>query len=139
MRWIFITKLTLLIVLSNACITFAAQCSRDEVCALVKKMNPFSVLDKCPMAAPLIRGCKKFELKPVKDLAYIPKFIDKGDTVLDEANKLLWAKNEFSSKSFKYKDAASIVTSASISGRADWRLPTLPELKSLLQPGRKKK
>tara|TARA_B100000686_G_C16802478_1_gene987186 strand:- start:1579 stop:2244 length:666 start_codon:yes stop_codon:yes gene_type:complete len=138
MRWLLLAKITLLNLFLNIPLSYAGQCSRDEVCALTKKMNPFAVLDKCPMAANLIRDCKNFDLKQVQNLIHIPEFIDKGDTILDQANLLLWSRTEFSEKPFKYKDAVRVVSSARISGRTDWRLPTLPELKSLLQPRRKK-
>lgn len=133
MKWLLLTEITLSIFFSNLTFAYASQCSKAEVCALVQKMNPFSVLDICPKAASIIRDCKTFDLKTVKNLTHIPSFVDKGDTVLDEANQLLWSKTELSPKPFNYRDAVKIVSSTRISGRGDWRLPTLPELKSLLQ------
>ena len=138
MRLFLFIAFTFFILLSSLSLSYASQCSKKEVCELVKKMNPFSVLDKCPMAALVIRDCKTFESKPIKNLSQKPKFVDKGDTILDEANKLLWSKSEFSPKPFNYKDAVKIVSSARIFEKVGWRLPTLSELKSLLQAERKK-
>ena len=52
-------------------IAFAKECTKEEVCVLVKKMNPFAVLDECPMAAPLIRECKSSDLKEIKKASEI--------------------------------------------------------------------
>ncbi len=111
---------------------FGDECSREKVCALSKKMNPFAVLDKCPSSALILRGCKNFGSKKIQYLLSQPKLINKGSIVIDSANNLVWSKKEFSSKQFSFKDAKKVAIQADFSGISNWRLPTLSELVSLM-------
>ena len=72
-----------------------AGCSKSEICAMLGKMNHFSILDKCPSSAPLLAECKKVKETTLEDLPP-GEFIDNGNgTVTDTANKLVWMKNHF--------------------------------------------
>ena len=67
-----------------------AGCSKSEICAMLGKMNHFSILDKYPSAGALLAECKKVKETNVEDLAP-GEFIDNGNgTVTDSANKLVW-------------------------------------------------
>ncbi|SVB80863.1 uncharacterized protein METZ01_LOCUS233717, partial [marine metagenome] len=69
-----------------------AGCSKSEICAMLGKMNHFSILDKCPSSGSLLAECKKVKETIVEDLPP-GEFIDNGDgTVTDAANKLVWMK-----------------------------------------------
>ena len=109
-----------------------AQCKKEDVCAMTKKMSPFSILDKCPSAGPLIVECKKVGNITVEDLPQ-PEFVDNGDgTITDKANKLLWMKTGIKEKTANFNDAKKIASSSNAANKTGWRLPTLPELKTLL-------
>ena len=45
-----------------------AGCSKSEICAMLEKMNHFSILDKCPSSGPLLAECKKVKETIVEDL-----------------------------------------------------------------------
>ena len=63
-----------------------------------------------------------------------PEFVDNGDgTITDKVNKLRWLKKGID-KRLTLKDAHGFANSESFAGSSDWRLPTLPELRSLLSP-----
>lgn len=99
---------------------------------MVGKMNHFAILDKCPSAGPLLAECSKISDTKMKDLPQ-PSFSDNGDdTITDSVNKLLWLKKGLNKKQFKLKDAKAAANTAQEAGRGGWRLPTLPELKTLL-------
>ena len=109
-----------------------AQCKKEDICAMVGKMNHFAILDKCPGAGPMLAECRNVSETKIEDLPQ-PNFVDNGDgTITDSVNKLLWLKKGMSDKKFKLKDAKAAANMAEEAGRGGWRLPTLPELKTLL-------
>ena len=117
---------------SFSSLALAADCNKEAICTMSKKMSPFSILDKCPEAGPLIVQCKKVENKTVIDLPQ-PKFVDNGNgTVTDTVNNLLWSKSGVKGKQTSFKDAQKHAASATVGEISGWRLPTLPELKTLL-------
>ena len=52
-----------------------AKCNKEEVFQMANKMNPFAILDRCPMACPMISECKNNTRKLVVELLN-PKFIE---------------------------------------------------------------
>ncbi len=108
-----------------------AKCSKTKVCTMMKKMGHFDILNQCPSAAPLLSECKKVSTKKLEVLP-APKFVDnKNGTVTDTVNKLTWSKKGVLNK-YSLKMAKDYALSADIDGTAGWRLPTLPELKTLM-------
>ncbi len=119
-----------------------AGCSKEEVCAMTKKMSPFGILDKCPSAGPLIVECKKVANLPLEKLPD-PEFVDNGDgTITDKVNNLLWLKQGITKngvfQQMEYRDAERLAESYKIGEKAGWRLPTLSELETLLHHERVK-
>ena len=117
-----IVLLTLIVLLSQAVPSFA-KCKLKDICTMMQKMDHFSVLKQC---------------KKVNDVGLpalpTPEFVDNGDgTITDKVNKLRWLKKGLD-KRLKLKDAYGYASSESFAGSSDWRLPTLPELRSLLSP-----
>jgi hypothetical protein len=81
---------------------------------------------------------KVFELGANRrPLEYIQNaYEDRGEVVVDHATGLLWQKAG-SDESITYKDALKYVAELNeqtFAGFSDWRLPTIPELMSLLEP-----
>ncbi len=109
-----------------------ADCSKEKVCSMMKKMGHFAILDQCPNAGALLIECKKSGEKPMEDLQE-PKFVanDNG-TITDTNNKLIWL-NRGIYKKFSLKKAKEFAITAKEAGISGWRVPTLPELKTLLQ------
>ena len=113
-----------------------AGCSKSEICAMLGKMNHFSILDKCPSAGPLLAECKKVKETNVEDLAP-GEFIDNGNgTVTDTANKLVWMKTGERDKQgnlnkVKLRIAKKLAAASSAGGRSDWRIPSLAEFRTL--------
>jgi tetratricopeptide (TPR) repeat protein len=74
-----------------------------------------------------------------RPLEYIENdFEDRGETVMDHATGLLWQKSG-SSKWLTYEEAQAYVQKLNqeqFAGHNDWRLPTIDELTSLLEPER---
>jgi hypothetical protein len=119
-----------------------AQCAKEDVCKMIKKMSPFSVLDKCPSAGPLIVQCKKIANLPLEKLPD-PEFVDNGDgTVTDKTNKLLWIKKGINKdgefQQMDFRDAERLAESSKAANKTGWRLPTLAELNTLLHHERVK-
>lgn len=112
-----------------------ADCSKEKVCAMMEKMGHFAILDKCPDAGALLIECKKAGNNPVEELPQ-PNFVanDNG-TITDTNNKLIWL-NRGIYKKFSLKKAKEFAITAKESGVSGWRVPTLPELKTLLQAER---
>ncbi|KMP10874.1 hypothetical protein UZ36_06270 [Candidatus Nitromaritima sp. SCGC AAA799-C22] len=114
-----------------------AKCAKKDICAMLGKMNHFAILDKCPSAGPLLAECKKSSETTMEDLP-AAEFVDNGDgTVTDKVNKLVWIKKGKLDK-VSLKDAKKLAQAANDAGRADWRIPTLPELKTLISKERVK-
>ncbi len=108
-----------------------ADCTQEEVCKMLRKLDHFSILDRCPGAGPLLVECKKSANKKVEDLPE-PNFVDNGDgTVTDTVNQLVWVKKGIQKK-LKLKDAKMEAIMSQAGGRSGWRLPSLAELKTLL-------
>jgi hypothetical protein len=115
--------------------SFAA-CTKDEVCKLMGKMGHFEILDKCPNAGALLIECKNSSTKPIEELGE-PKFVDNNDgTISDTNNKLIWLKSGIYKK-MSLKKAKAFAATAKEAGVTGWRVPTLPELKTLLQNEKK--
>lgn len=113
----------------------AGGCTKEEICAMVGTMDHFSILDKCPGAGKILSDCKKVSEDQLADLPE-PKFVDNGDgTVTDTANKLMWLKKGILEK-VTLKEAKDYAQSAKVANKTEWRLPTLPELKTLLNTER---
>lgn len=109
----------------------SAECTKEQVCGLMSTMSHFEILDQCPNAGPLLVECKNVSATTLEDLPEA-NFVDNGDgTVTDTVNKLLWIKKGILKKS-KLKDALIAAETAEEAGRTGWRLPTLPELKTLV-------
>jgi len=125
-----IVLLALVFVLSWAAPSVAG-CSKANICQMVKKMGHFDILNACPQAGPLLAECKKVSNKPLVNLSE-PQFVanDNG-TVTDKANNLMWVQKGILIKN-SLKTADEFATTFSHEGVMGWRLPTLPELKTLL-------
>lgn len=127
MRWLLIALLCFLLAPINA----FADCTKEQVCGMIGKMDHFSILDKCPNAASFLASCKAGTLMEFEPLPE-PQLVDNGDgTVTDTTNKLLWLQKGIV-KRVKLKDAKKYAASAEAAGQAGWRIPTLPELVTLL-------
>ena len=130
---IFIATLVLFLIGSTSA---HASCSKSKICSMLGKMNHFSILDKCPDAGPLLAECKKVKETTIEDLPP-GQFVDNGDgTVTDTANKLVWMKTGEHDKQgklnkVKLKIAKKIAAAASTAGLTNWRIPSLPEFKTL--------
>ena len=113
-----------------------AGCSKSEICAMLGKMNHFSILDKCPSSGALLAECKKVKKTTVEDLPP-GEFVDNGDgTVTDTANKLVWMKKGEHDKQgklskVKLRIAKKLAAASSAGGRSDWRIPSLAEFRTL--------
>ena len=127
-----IVLLTLVVLLSQAVPSFA-KCKLKDICAMMQKMDHFSILNACPGSAPLLKECKNVSEAGLPKLPP-PEFVDNGDeTITDKVNKLRWLKKGID-KRLSLKDAYGYASSESFAGSSEWRLPTLPELRSLLSP-----
>ena len=104
---------------------------------MLGKSNHFEILDKCPGAGSLLAECKKTSETIIEDLPQA-KFVDNGDgTVTDTVNNLVWMQKGHQDKKgvlrkVKLREAKKIAAAASNAGRDNWRLPSLPELKTLI-------
>ena len=125
-----IVLLTLIVFFIQPIPSFA-KCKQAEVCEMIKKLDHFSILNQCPDAAPMLKECRKVNDNVLEELAE-PNFVDNGDgTVTDTLNKLRWIKKGITNK-LKLKDARAFAQAETFAGSSDWRLPTLPELKTLV-------
>ncbi len=125
-----VIALTLALIFAGA-LPVHAECTKEEVCGMMGAMSHFDILDKCPNAGPLLVECKQVSKQEVVDLPEA-NFVDNGDgTITDTVNNLLWLKKGILKKT-KLKDALIVAESAEEAGRTGWRLPTLPELKTLI-------
>jgi hypothetical protein len=125
-----IVLLTLLALLIQPIPSFA-KCQQAEICEMIKKLDHFSILNQCPEAAPMLKECRKVNDNVLEELAE-PNFVDNADgTVTDTVNKLRWIKKGITNK-LKLKDAQAFAQAETFAGSSDWRLPTLPELKTLV-------
>ncbi len=125
-----VIALTLALIFAGA-LPVHAECTKEEVCGMMGAMSHFDILDKCPNAGPLLVECKQVSKQEVVDLPEA-NFVDNGDgTITDTVNNLLWLKKGILKKT-KFKDALIVAESAEEAGRTGWRLPTLPELKTLI-------
>jgi hypothetical protein len=89
-------------------------------------------------------GGDKKQLQPIKqDGENIGQYIDHGDgTITDTATKLMWKRcseglsgvncKEGKIEKYKWDDAVQRFKDVEYAGYADWRLPTLDELKTLV-------
>ena len=113
-----------------------AGCSKSEICAMLGKMNHFSILNKCPGSGSLLAECKKVKETTLENLPP-GEFIDNGNgTVTDTANKLVWMKKGEHDKQgklskVKLRIAKKLAAASSAGGRSDWRIPSLAEFKTL--------
>ena len=127
-----VVLLTLIIILTQAIPSFA-KCKQADICEMIKKRDHFSILNECPNAAPLLKECRKVNENTIEKLPEA-SFIDNGDeTITDMTNKLRWLKTGMT-KRVTLKEAYEIAENESFAGSSDWRLPTLPELQTLLSP-----
>lgn len=125
-----IVLLTLIVFFIQPIPSFA-KCKQAEICEMIKKLDHFSILNQCPDAAPMLKECRKVNDNVLEELAE-PNFVDNGDgTVTDTLNKLRWIKKGITNK-LKLKDAQAFAQAETFAGSSDWRLPTLPELKTLV-------
>ena len=129
-----IVLLTLIVLLAQAIPSFA-KCKPADICEMMKKRDHFSILNECPNAAPMLKDCRKVNESVLEELQPA-NFVDNGDeTVTDTVNKLRWVKKGVINK-LSLKDSIAFAEAETFAGSSDWRLPTLPELKTLLYPER---
>ena len=113
-----------------------AGCNKADVCKMANKMSPFSILDQCPESASMIAQCKSSARLNVNDLPK-PEFVSlEIGAIGDLNNNLLWMQTEIPNKKNSFNDAVRFAKSYSIGNESNWRLPTLPELKSLMSKTR---
>ena len=130
-----ITIATLILLFMNN-LPAHAGCSKSEICAMLGKMDHFSILNKCPGSGSLLAECKKVKETTLEDLPP-GEFIDNGNgTVTDSANKLVWMKKGEHDKQgklnkVKLKIAKKLAAASSAGGRSDWRIPSLAEFRTL--------
>jgi hypothetical protein len=104
---------------------------------MLKKMGHFEILNQCPNAGPLLAECKKVSEKTLANLP-APNFVEnENGTITDTVNKLIWAKKGYLKK-FSLKMAREFAVGADVDGSSGWRLPSLPELKTLMYKERVK-
>lgn len=93
-------------------------------------------LDPAATPAPTMRTLE--ELKPAWDqIISSNRFVDAldGTAVLDKETGLVWAKNaNLNNGFFTWQQAMDYCTTLSLGGRKGWRLPTVEELASLVDP-----
>lgn len=110
----------------------SAACTKEEVCTMMKTMGHFDILNQCPNAAPLLVECKKVSKTRMEALP-APNFVENGDgTVKDTVNNLTWVKAGIRDQKYSLQEAEELALTSQLAGKTGWRLPTLPELKTLL-------
>lgn len=128
MRVATLVLIVLLSLSSNAW----ADCSKAEICEMMKTMGHFDILNECPKAGPLLAECKKVSETQLEDLP-APQFKENGDgTITDTVNHLVWLKSGIRDQKYSLQEAKDLAMTAKQAGQSGWRLPTLPELKTLL-------
>ena len=126
----WIVFLTLIVLLAQAIPSFA-KCKQADICEMMRKMDHFSILNQCPGSGPMLKECRKVSEVTLEELPEA-QFVDNGDeTVTDTVNKLRWIKKGILNK-VKLKDSKAFAATETFAGSSDWRLPTLPELKTLI-------
>lgn len=106
--------------------------TKEDICSLMKTLDHFSILNKCPGAGPLLAECKKSSGRTFEPLP-APEFVANGNgTVTDKANHLLWMQTGINQK-FSLKTAEDYAVNSEDAGQIGWRIPSLRELSSLLQ------
>ena len=127
-----IVLLTLVILFSQAVPSFA-KCKLKDICTMMQKLDHFSILNACPNSAPLLKECKHVSEEGLPKLP-TPEFVDNGDeTITDKVNNLRWHKKGTDQR-LTLKDAKGFANNENFAGSSEWRLPTLPELQTLLSP-----
>ncbi len=113
-----------------------ADCKKQEdICSLIKTHSHFQILDHCPDAGAMMAECKKANSTGFDPLPE-PTFVANEDgTITDTANKLIWMQSGVNDK-FSLKLAEEYAINSEDAGVSGWRIPTLPELSSLLQDKR---
>jgi hypothetical protein len=127
-----IVLLTLVVLLAQAIPSFA-KCKPADICQMMKKMDHFAILNACPApdTGAILKDCRKVNESVLEELP-APSFVDNGDeTITDTVNKLRWFKKGVLNK-LKLKDSRAFAQAETFAGSSDWRLPTLPELKTLI-------
>jgi len=129
-----IVLLTLMVLLTRPIPSFAG-CTQNDICEMMQKMDHFSILNACPDpdTGAKLKECRKVSEAGLPKLPE-PAFVDNGDgTITDTVNKLRWAKKGLA-EPLTLKDALAFAESENFAGSDNWRLPTLPELQTLLYP-----
>ena len=127
MRIVF---LTFIVLLAQAIPSFA-KCKQADICEMMRKMDHFSILNQCPGSGSMLKKCRKVSEVTLEELPEA-QFVDNGDeTVTDTVNKLRWIKKGILNK-VKLKDSKAFAATETFAGSSDWRLPTLPELETLI-------
>lgn len=125
-----IVLLTLMALLIQPIPSFA-KCEQADICKMMNKMGHFAILNACPGSGAMLKECRQVSENVLETLKE-PNFVDNGDgTVTDSVNKLRWIKKGVTNK-LKLKDAKAFAQAETFAGSSDWRLPTLPELKTLI-------
>jgi hypothetical protein len=115
--------------------------SYDGINAETKLRNTPEKLNKKDIK-PLAKKCNFFDRELNANGDFTNDFVDNGDgTITDRATGLMWEK-EGSSKEKTYYFATKYVKKLNkkeFAGHNDWRIPTIEELYSLLEPNENKK
>lgn len=113
-----------------------ADCTKAEICEMMKTMGHFDILNKCPKAGSFLAECRKVSETKVEDLPE-PQFKENGDgTVTDTVNNLVWLKSGIRDQKLSLQEAKDLAVTAKQANQSGWRLPTLAELKTLLHDER---
>ncbi len=115
-----------------------AACTQEDVCKMLKKkMGHFDILNQCPNAGPLLMECRKVSTNKLKELQKPQFVVNDNGTITDTANKLMWINKGILEK-HSLKTAQQFAEGYSFDELVGWRIPTLPELKTILYSSRVK-